>query len=62
VTLDEGYQMVTNIVGARVADLHIDMSVQVDFHFVGTELRLPYVRPSDTALAKLAKIALPQPR
>ena len=42
VTLDEGYQMLTNIVGVVPEDLAIGMRVQVQFHAVGGEVTLPY--------------------
>ncbi|WP_066917207.1 Zn-ribbon domain-containing OB-fold protein [Mycobacterium interjectum] len=42
VTLDEGYQMLTNIVGMAPADLAIGLRVRVQFHAVGTDLTLPY--------------------
>ena len=42
VTLDEGYQMLTNIVGVAPADLAIGMPVQVQFHDVGDDVTLPY--------------------
>jgi uncharacterized OB-fold protein len=42
VTLDEGYQMLTNIVGIAPADLAIGLRVQVQFHAVGADLTLPY--------------------
>jgi uncharacterized OB-fold protein len=42
VTLYEGYQMLTNIVGVAVEDLAIAMSVQVQFHEVGEDVTLPY--------------------
>lgn len=42
VTLDEGYQMLTNIVGMAPADLAIGLRVRVQFHAVGTEVTLPY--------------------
>jgi uncharacterized OB-fold protein len=45
VTLDEGYQMVTNIIETRVDALRIDMALRVDFRAVG-ELWLPYFRPA----------------
>jgi uncharacterized protein len=56
VTLAEGYQMLTNIIGASVAtgndigttadELRVGMAVQVDFREVSTDLWLPYFRPS----------------
>jgi uncharacterized OB-fold protein len=42
VTLDEGYQMLTNIVGVAPADLAIGMPVRVRFHAVGDDVTLPY--------------------
>jgi uncharacterized OB-fold protein len=42
VALDEGYQMLTNIVGVAAEDLAIGMSVQVQFHEVGEDVTLPY--------------------
>jgi uncharacterized protein len=42
VTLDEGYQMLTNIVGMAPGDLAIGMRVQVQFHTVGADVTLPY--------------------
>lgn len=42
VTLDEGYQMLTNIVGIAAEALVIGMRVRVEFHSVGPDLTLPY--------------------
>ncbi|HTX94846.1 MAG TPA: OB-fold domain-containing protein [Mycobacterium sp.] len=42
VTLDEGYQMLTNIVGVARDELTIGMRVQVQFHAVGADVTLPY--------------------
>jgi uncharacterized OB-fold protein len=42
ITLDEGYQMLTNVVGVAPGDLAIGMRVQVHFHVVGPDLALPY--------------------
>ena len=42
VTLDEGYQMLTNIVGVAPEELAIGMRVQVQFHAVGRDVTLPY--------------------
>ncbi len=42
VTLDEGYQMLTNVVGVAPADLAIGLRVQVQFHTVGADVTLPY--------------------
>jgi len=42
VTLDEGYQMLTNVIGVAPEDLSIGMRVRVHFHAVGEDLTLPY--------------------
>lgn len=42
ITLGEGYQMLTNIVGVALEDLAIGMRVHVQFHPVGPDLTLPY--------------------
>jgi uncharacterized OB-fold protein len=45
ITLDEGYQMLTNIVGVAPTDLAVGMPVQVEFHALGaeaTDVTLPY--------------------
>jgi uncharacterized OB-fold protein len=42
ITLDEGYQMLTNVVGVAPEDVAIGMRVQVQFHEVGPDLTLPY--------------------
>jgi len=42
VTLDEGYQMLTNIVGVQPDQLEVGMRVQVQFHEVGPDVTLPY--------------------
>lgn len=42
VTLDEGYQMLTNIVGIAADALAVGLRVRVEFHAVGEDLILPY--------------------
>ena len=42
VTLDEGYQMLTNVVGVPPEELAIGMRVRVQFHAVGPDVTLPY--------------------
>ncbi|MGO9927962.1 MAG: Zn-ribbon domain-containing OB-fold protein [Mycobacterium sp.] len=42
ITLDEGYQMLTNVVGVAPDELAIGMRVQVQFHAVGADVTLPY--------------------
>lgn len=42
VTLDEGYQLLTNIVGVDADELRIGMRVRVQFHTVESDVTLPY--------------------
>jgi uncharacterized OB-fold protein len=42
VTLDEGYQMLTNVVGVAPEDLAVGMRVRVQFHAVAPDLTLSY--------------------
>jgi len=42
ITMDEGYQMLTNIVGVAPEDLAVGLRVQVQFHAIGPDLTLPY--------------------
>jgi uncharacterized protein len=44
VTVDEGYQMMTNLIGAEPDRLVVDMPLRVSFHQAG-ELHLPYFEP-----------------
>lgn len=45
VDLDEGYQMLSNVVGCDVADLRVGLPVEVCFHPVPGRT-LPYFRPA----------------
>jgi uncharacterized protein len=45
VTLDEGYQMLTNVIGTSPAELRVGLPVRVDFREVTDDLWLPYFRP-----------------
>ena len=47
VSLDEGYWMVTSIVGCEPEDLRDGMPVAVEFHPAGDDIVLPYFRPAD---------------
>lgn len=46
VTLSEGYQMMTNVIGTTPSQLRVGLPVQVDFREVGDGLWLPYFRPA----------------
>ena len=46
VDLDEGYQMVSNLIGCPVETVRIGLRVRVEFHRVAT-ITLPYFRPDD---------------
>jgi uncharacterized protein len=45
VTLDEGFRMVSSIVGCEAEDLAADMPLDVEFHPASDEIFLPYFRP-----------------
>lgn len=45
VDLDEGYQMLSDLVGCDVADLQVGLRVRVRFHRIG-DRTLPYFEPA----------------
>jgi uncharacterized OB-fold protein len=45
VDVDEGFQMLSNLVGCSIDDIRIGMRLQVAFHAVG-DATLPYFRPA----------------
>ncbi len=45
VDLDEGFQMLSNLIDCDTNDLAVGMRVQVEFHEVGP-MTLPYFRPA----------------
>jgi uncharacterized protein len=45
VAYDEGFTMLTNLIGCQVADVRIGLRVQTEFHCVGGDVTLPYVTP-----------------
>jgi uncharacterized OB-fold protein len=45
VDLDEGYQMLSNLVGCSTDDVRVGLRVAVDFHLV-RDHSLPYFRPA----------------
>ena len=46
VDVDEGYQMVSNIIGIDPADLQVGMRVAVTFHEMNGEITIPYFQRS----------------
>jgi hypothetical protein len=44
--MDEGYQMLSNVIGCEPDDIHDGMRVAVEFHPVGGDVHLPYFRPT----------------
>ena len=46
VRLDEGFDMVTALVGCRPDDIHDGMRVEVEFHRVDDEITLPFFAPA----------------
>jgi hypothetical protein len=47
VDVDEGYQMLSTLIGCRVRDIHAGMRVVVDFRPIGERVLLPCFRPSN---------------
>jgi uncharacterized OB-fold protein len=45
VTLDEGYRMLSNLIGCDSDDIQDDLRVQVTFEPIGAGFHLPYFRP-----------------
>jgi uncharacterized OB-fold protein len=46
VDVDEGYQMMTNLIGIAPNDITVGLPVRVSFHRVGSDLCLPYFEPA----------------
>ena len=45
VALDEGWWMISAVIGCEPDELHADMGVAVEFHPASDEITLPYFRP-----------------
>jgi uncharacterized OB-fold protein len=45
VDLDEGYQILSNIIGCDPADICLGIRLRVEFHEIGENVHLPYFRP-----------------
>jgi uncharacterized OB-fold protein len=45
IDVDEGYQMLANVIGCEPGDVNVGMRVQVEFHTIGAEISLPYFSP-----------------
>jgi len=45
VSLDEGWFMMSAVVGCEPEDLHADMRLAVEFHPASDDIALPYFRP-----------------
>jgi uncharacterized OB-fold protein len=48
VDVDEGWQMLSNLIGCDVGDVEIGLRVEVDFHPIEGGFQLPYFRPAPT--------------
>jgi uncharacterized protein len=46
VDMDEGWQMLSNLIGCEDDEPHVDMRVEVEFHPISDEITLPYFRPA----------------
>jgi len=45
VDLDEGFSVLSAVVGCRPEDLAVDLAVAVEFHAISETITLPYFRP-----------------
>lgn len=45
IDMDEGYQILTNVIDTDIALLRVGLAVTVDFRAVGDDLWLPYFKP-----------------
>ncbi len=48
IEVEEGWYMLTNLIGLEPEDVRIGMPVEVDFHELSEEITLPYFRPAQT--------------
>ena len=46
IDVDEGYQMMTNIIDVDPATLEVGQRVEVSFHKMNDEITMPYFRPA----------------
>ena len=46
IDMDDGYQIMSNVIGCDVADVKIGLRVQVEFVDIGDGVRIPNFRPS----------------
>ena len=46
IDVDEGYQMMSNVVGVDPATLKVEQRVEVSFHTMNDEITMPYFRPA----------------
>ena len=46
VDMDEGWQMLSNLIGCDHEALDVGLGVRVDFHQLNDEITLPYFRPA----------------
>ena len=45
VAMDEGWQVLSNLIGCEVDDAEVGLRVQVEFHPIPGGSQLPYFRP-----------------
>lgn len=49
VQMDDGYHMISAVIGCRAEDLHAGLRLEVEFHPASDEITLPYFRPEGTS-------------
>ena len=48
IDVDEGYQMMTNIIGVDPKNLTVGQRVEVSFHKMSDEITMPYFKPMES--------------
>jgi hypothetical protein len=49
IELEEGWYMLSNVIGVEPSEVHVDMAVEVEFHEASGEITLPYFRPASAS-------------
>ena len=49
VDMDEGWQVLSNLIGCPIDDVEIGLRVEVEFHEIEGGFTLPYFRPASTS-------------
>jgi hypothetical protein len=53
--LEEGWWLMTSLIGCRPDEIRADMQLVVDFHPAGSDMWLPYARPNGTGRRRASR-------